>query len=239
MLSIITPVYNGEEFIQKNIESIQKLTIPFEHIIIDGNSQDGTLDITSKYPHLKVHQQDGRAGMYQAIHQGFEKAKGDYITWVNCDDTIVLEGFEKMYSAIKSKDLDLIYSDSVLFHIHDNIKQKVKGIPFGKYFMSKGFLPFVQPSSIYKKSLYEKAGGLDYKNYRIIGDRDLFTRMALVDGSKIDYLKTTSTIFLKHGNSLGDNNQELYLKESRKNNRTPGLFTKIFYRFLQLTNKIG
>ena len=45
MLSIITPVLNGEKFIEKNIISIQELSIPFEHIIVDGGSTDGTIDI--------------------------------------------------------------------------------------------------------------------------------------------------------------------------------------------------
>ena len=54
MLSIITPVLNGEKFIEKNIISIQELSIPFEHIIVDGGSTDGTIDILKKFKHISV-----------------------------------------------------------------------------------------------------------------------------------------------------------------------------------------
>ena len=48
MLSIITPVLNGENFIESNIKEIQKLKINFEHIIVDGGSSDRTLAILNK-----------------------------------------------------------------------------------------------------------------------------------------------------------------------------------------------
>ena len=121
-----------------------------------------TLKILSEYPHLKVYQQNGREGMYQAIHQGFEKSSMDYICWVNCDDKVIKEGFEKMYETIVIEKLDLVYSDSILVYTGNQKNQKVRGLPFGKYFMKSGFLPFVQPSSIYRKELYQKSGGLNY-----------------------------------------------------------------------------
>ena len=48
MISIITPVLNSSKFIQSNIESIEKLSIPYEHIIVDGGSTDGTIEIINK-----------------------------------------------------------------------------------------------------------------------------------------------------------------------------------------------
>ena len=59
MLSIITPVYNGSVFIEQTIKSILKLNIEYEHIIVDGGSTDGTLDVVKKYSHIKlIHQTD-------------------------------------------------------------------------------------------------------------------------------------------------------------------------------------
>ena len=95
MLSIITPVFNGAKFIENNIQSIKKLQIPFEHIIVDGGSFDGTLDILSKYPHLKILHQKEKTGMYGAIHEGFCVAKFNYLTWINCDDQIIADNYSE------------------------------------------------------------------------------------------------------------------------------------------------
>jgi glycosyltransferase involved in cell wall biosynthesis len=58
LLSIITPVLNGVNYIEKNILSILQLKIKYEHIIIDGGSIDGTIDIIKKYEHVKLFTQD-------------------------------------------------------------------------------------------------------------------------------------------------------------------------------------
>ena len=79
MLSIITPVLNGERFIRKNIESIHNLTIPHEHIVVEGGSSDSTIEILKDYPYLTVINQNERNGMYGAIAQGFSEARGDLI----------------------------------------------------------------------------------------------------------------------------------------------------------------
>lgn len=213
MISIITPVFNGGKFIRENIESVKRLKIPFEHIIIDGGSTDNTLDILEEYDHLKVMQQVGKAGMYQAIHQGFEAAKGLVICWVNCDDRVVQNGFEKMYQKITKSDSNFVYSDSIMHWTGENRKILKQGLHFGKFLLNSGRLPFIQPSSMYTKKLYQDAGELKFDTFKIIGDKDLFVRMSKVTNFKATYISEVSSVFLKHGNSLGDTNQERYQAE--------------------------
>ena len=93
MISIITPVLNGEAFIEKNILSISQLKLPYEHIIVDGGSTDNTVGIIRKYNHIKLINQEANNGMYDAIRIGFESSKYDYITYVNCDDQIFANNF--------------------------------------------------------------------------------------------------------------------------------------------------
>ena len=66
--------------------------------------------------------------------------------------------------------------------------------------------------------------GLNYEIFKIIGDKDLFMRMAYSSKLKFKYVNVVSSIFLKHGNSLGDNNVERYHKELK-------LAQKTKYRF--------
>ena len=89
LVSIITPVYNSEEYLEECIKGMMSQTYrDFEHIIVDGGSKDGTLEIIKKYegkyPMRWISEKDN--GMYDAISKGFKMAKGDVFCWINSDD---------------------------------------------------------------------------------------------------------------------------------------------------------
>lgn len=233
LLSIITPVLNGERFIRKNIESIAKLTIPYEHIIVDGGSTDGTLEVLKEYSNLVVVLQTERNGMYGAIKQGFEMAKGEIITWVNCDDSIVDEEYAKMFIKMSETGADLIYSDSYIHYEKENKTLLCRASICGKYFIRKGTLPFVQPASMYTKVFYESIGGLNTK-YKITGDMDMFYRMANNKKARFIKHKGASVVFLKYGESLGDKNTEKGHREREDAGIPyPSLLTKVLFGVLR------
>jgi glycosyltransferase involved in cell wall biosynthesis len=84
--SIITPSYNQGKFIRDTIESILSQDYKnIEHIVIDGQSTDNTIEILNEYPHLIwISEQD--KGAANAINKGVCIAKGDIIAWINSDD---------------------------------------------------------------------------------------------------------------------------------------------------------
>ena len=74
-ISIITPSFNRCGMITQAIESVLAQNYPhFEHIIVDGGSTDGTLDILSKYSHLKIISEPDK-GMYDALNKGLNIAR--------------------------------------------------------------------------------------------------------------------------------------------------------------------
>ncbi len=234
MISIITPNLNNAKYLEDNILSIMKLEIPFEHIIVDGGSIDGSLEVIKKYPHIKLINQTEKTGMYGAIDLGINSSQGEILSWINADDRIIKDGYEKMYRIMKNNNLDLAYSDGYFDFINQNKKIKIKGKKFGIFFLKHGCMPAIQPSMIFTKNIYKKIGGFDYKNFKICGDLDLFVRIANEKGSKFGYVKTSSSIFIKRGNSLGDLNHSLYLEEMKNNNLPiPNLFAKILFFILK------
>ena len=87
-ISIVTCSYNQAEFIRQNIESVLNQNYPnFEHLIIDGGSTDGTIEILKEYPHLNWVSEPDR-GQSDALNKGFRKASGDIIAWINSDDML-------------------------------------------------------------------------------------------------------------------------------------------------------
>lgn len=89
LISIITPSFNQAQFLPATIDSVRNQTYrSFEHLIVDGGSTDGTLDVLRKeggLPNLWwVSEPD--AGQADAIRKGFRMAKGRIVTWLNSDD---------------------------------------------------------------------------------------------------------------------------------------------------------
>lgn len=90
MLSIITPVYNGEAFIEKCIQNvIAQNCDDLEHIILDGGSKDQTIEIIKRYAEQYsyirwVSEQD--RGQSDAMNKGIQMAKGEILGILNVDD---------------------------------------------------------------------------------------------------------------------------------------------------------
>ena len=92
--SVITPSLNQGKYIETTIKSVldQKFD-SYEHIVIDGGSDDSTIEILKSYPHLKwVSEHD--SGQSIALNKGFKMASGEIIAWINSDDWYAPKAFE-------------------------------------------------------------------------------------------------------------------------------------------------
>lgn len=113
-VSIITPSYNQAEYIQDTIKSVRNQTFDdVTHIVIDGESDDGTLDILHSYENLDWVSEPDR-GQTDAINKGFEKAKGEIIGWLNSDDPYVYrDTISKVVEAFQKTDADVVYGHAI------------------------------------------------------------------------------------------------------------------------------
>ena len=90
LVSIITPNYNGEKYLEETIKSVINQSYKnTEYILIDGNSTDGSKAILDKYKKfidiLEIAEDNG---IFHAVHKGILKSKGEYILWINSDDIL-------------------------------------------------------------------------------------------------------------------------------------------------------
>jgi glycosyltransferase involved in cell wall biosynthesis len=95
-ISVITPAHNSGDSIKRAILSVLSQDYSdFEHIVVDGNSSDKTVDILKQYDHLKwISEPDN--GQVDAMNKGFRMATGDIMVYLNADDYFV----EGAFSAI-------------------------------------------------------------------------------------------------------------------------------------------
>jgi glycosyltransferase involved in cell wall biosynthesis len=229
MISIITPVYNGARFIESCILNILELQITHQHIIVDGGSTDGTLEIIKNYPHVLLINQKEKSGMYGAIDIGFKNAQYDYITWINCDDKVVPKAYQNAVEFAYTKSLDFVYGNGSFYLEKINIYKHHKANRYGQYFLRKGILPFLQPSSFYRKCIYDDIQ-INFKYFKICGDLDFFMRIAILNKYNIHYMNANLTIFLKYGESLGDRSHKLYLQERQNLLTKPTTWVRILFK---------
>ena len=90
MISVITCVFNGITTIQDTIESVRNQSeVEYEHIIVDGKSTDGTIELVKKYTkkdsNIKLFS-DYDNGIYDAYNKGIKYSKGSHIIFLNADD---------------------------------------------------------------------------------------------------------------------------------------------------------
>ena len=114
-VSIITVVFNGENIIEKTMQSVLDQTYPnIEYIIVDGKSTDKTLQIIEKYKErIAVLISEKDKGLYDAMNKGLSAATGDYVWFMNGGDQI---NDADVLTTIFSQniDADIFYSDTNL-----------------------------------------------------------------------------------------------------------------------------
>ncbi|MGB4839007.1 MAG: glycosyltransferase family 2 protein, partial [Saprospiraceae bacterium] len=114
-LSIITVTYNAEPFIESTLISVAEQTFTdYEHLIIDGASDDTTLEVVKKYERnqLRVFSEPDK-GLYDAMNKAIQKAKGEYIIFLNAGDVFYDEGtLTQVFT--KSNGEDFIYGNTVV-----------------------------------------------------------------------------------------------------------------------------
>lgn len=109
-ISIVTITLNRRDFLKKAIESVLRQNYKdFEHIVIDGGSNDGTRELLLEYPHLKwISEKD--SGQADAINKGLKLITGDIFGWLNSDDTYPDGTFNRVVEEFKNRPgISMIY----------------------------------------------------------------------------------------------------------------------------------
>jgi glycosyltransferase involved in cell wall biosynthesis len=157
--SIVTPVLNGQKFLEKTIKSVISQNYKnFEYIIIDGLSNDDTIKIIEKYTHLpfvKVISEKDK-GQSDAINKGFSLASGDVLFWLNYDDFFHDESvLLKINNLFDTYNYNFIYGNDILVNeVGEFVKERsFLGMNAKKLVYVKSLS---QPTCFFKKNLFEK-----------------------------------------------------------------------------------
>jgi glycosyltransferase involved in cell wall biosynthesis len=183
-MSIVVPSFNHAHFLEKTLGSIWNQRniddSDIEVIVIDGGSQDGTLEILkcceSRLAYV-VSEPD--CGQTDALIKGFRHATGDILCWLCSDDLFERNTLSEVLALFESDPvLQWAYGDSMWIDENDLILWPKKEIPFN-WFIWKHYINYIpQPSCFWRRSLYEAVGGLD-PVFTVAMDGDLWARFAV------------------------------------------------------------
>lgn len=178
-VSIITVCFNSAQTIEDCINSVYGQTYSdIEHIIIDGSSTDGTIDIIRKISSkITFWISESDKGLYDAMNKGIKAAKGDLIGILNSDD-IYYNQFviENVVGTITRNDVDSCYGD-LIYVKRDNTHEIVRywrGGEFHRNNFVRGWMPS-HPTFFVKRECYEKYGLLNL-DFPLAADYELMLR---------------------------------------------------------------
>ena len=181
--SIITVCYNSERFLEDAIQSVDAQDYPsIEHIIVDGNSSDGTLEIIKKHSDKISHWiSEPDSGIYDAMNKGVKIATGEIVGILNSDD---IYADDKIISTIVKqfeKDIDAVFGD-VFFVSPNDLERPVRHYSAKHWSPGKftwGFMP-PHPSFFVRKEYYDRLG-LYKTDYERASDYELLIRFLKVN----------------------------------------------------------
>ena len=158
-ISVLTPCFDSENHISKAIESVLAQTYKnWEHIIVDGGSSDGTVDILSSYKHLQWISEPDR-GQSDAMNKAFKLSTGQIIVYLNSDDYFYPEAFSIVINEFeKNKSADIIVGDLKVKNQVTEYISKDATVDWRDLSVIKGRFPLNPVSYFYKREVQEKIG---------------------------------------------------------------------------------
>ena len=243
-ISLITVTFNSGGTLRDTIQSVLSQTYPeIEYIIVDGLSEDSTIDIIKEYVPLFqgrlkwISEKDN--GLYDAMNKGFKMATGEIVGIINSDDLLTESGvIGKVIDCFEGhKDIDCVYADLYYVSQYDTSKIVRHWITGKQRSFSKGWHP-AHPTFYVKREIYSKYGLFDL-DFKFAADFELMLRLVEKEHIRLFYLPEP-LVRMRLGGTTSKN-----LTNIRKGNieclnafRKNGIPVSVLYPFYRLLPKL-
>ena len=180
-ITIVTPCLNRVETVAAAIESVrdQDFDAEVDHIIIDGGSTDGTLEVLARYPHLTVISERDK-NLYDAINKGIGRARASIVGLLNTDDVYTPGALRKAAETLRTMPstsmacggAEVVDRNGKLLLRYD--RQSNRSLDPSDILLR---VPIVN-ARFFRKEIFDRVGLFDTR-YRIVADREFLFRAAL------------------------------------------------------------
>ncbi|MCK4947497.1 MAG: glycosyltransferase [Candidatus Aureabacteria bacterium] len=204
LISIITPSYNQAKFIRRTLDSVllHQNHVNIEHIVVDGYSSDGTLEILkeykNRYPDKFSYIYEKDSGQSNAINKGFKRATGDIIGWINSDDYYEKHIFIDVVKEFNDPSVAWIIGNVISTYEGINKMEKIVSRKITYQNLLKNPDIVAQQGVFFRRGILEAVGGWDDSFYMVM-DYDLWIRLSKVADPKM--INKYWGYFTHHSNS--------------------------------------
>lgn len=214
-VSIITPSYNQARFIDDTLRSVlSQRDQVHEYFLLDGGSTDNTMEIVDRYADRIDHVVSEKdKGQSDAIHKGFARATGDVLAWINSDDVLLPGMVKQVRDAFeRHPEWDVLTAWHVTIDAETRVRSAHRLPSESVGWMSWGVMHVCQQTCFFKRSLYEKLGGLNLELHCVM-DTEMWLRM-LSAGARWGHIPQYTAAFRVHDDMKGKTWLKRYAEEN-------------------------
>ena len=216
-ISIITVTLNSVDTIRDCMMSVKQSNANIEHIVIDGLSSDGTIDVLREFEGESVKVvSECDDGIYDALNKGLSYATGDVIGVLHSDDVFfsnqTLSDVAKIFSDLPG--LDVLYGDAIILNplIQNKVARFYSGSWFSPWKLRFGFMP-PHTATFMRREVFERLGCYEPK-FISAGDFEFFVRIFW--NGVVSY-RYEDKIFVKmRSGGMSDSGIKSYTRTSRE-----------------------
>lgn len=203
-VSIITPVFNGEKYLRRTIESVLSQSYQkIEYIVVDGASTDNTLNILEKYrDEISLIISEADSGMYEAINKGMRRSSGQVLCYLNADDYFFPDAIKRVVDRFLATEAELVFGNCVYVDENERELYRYSGVNL-PYFLIKhlGRIPFAQQTAFWSRELYAEVGGFD-QQYKYVADTKFLHECLRLAGANTSHINEYLSMFRQHAEAF-------------------------------------
>lgn len=203
-ISVVMPSYNQAQYLDEAIGSVlnQNPSV-FELLVLDGGSTDGSVAVIERYQErLAFSRSHPDKGQSDAIREGFERARGDVLCWLNSDDLYLPGTIAAVTKAFQTHVQAEVVSGYLYYINEHSLITDSPQVLTGNHLLARlGVININQPATFFKKELFERVGGID-SSLHCAMDMDLWCRFHLASAMWIS-LPSYLAAFRKHPAAKG------------------------------------
>ena len=197
---MVTPVYNSARYLAHTLDSVSRLTVPHEHVVVDGGSTDGTVELLEARddPHLRWVSEADR-GQTHAVNKGFSSAQGELLGWLNGDDEYVSAAVDRAVARLlREPGIDAAYGSMEITDDTGTTRRVYEPWRFNwRLYLFLGDY-VTTPTIIFRRRLLDAVGLLD-ETYVDAADYDFYLR--LLRRARVERLPEPLVRFRYHAES--------------------------------------